>query len=414
LAHGITTNFNILVFDQEGNYHPELSGTSNAFSIQEAYQQTGDMLLGTNLVLGTTYQIAITRSTKRDPLAPPPPGTHQLSIQTFLDGIGNITGKYFHASPLNVRTTFGHPTADGAIDVAAYVYDWTDKKPYKPVIEPYTSPGPVVIYFDQSGNRLATPEVRIKPEVAGVDGVGTTFFGIPYQADQFAFFGTSAAAPHVAGVAALLIQAAGGPGSIDPGQVRIALEATAPARDISPLFKEALGASTSGFVTVTARGSVTDGSNYLTVFYLGRPGQSLEGLTIDASQGDLIFDTSATNPPPTIGTTGGIAPSDVSFVTGPASPLLTLKFTPGKFVSEASVSFTIDQDNALTKVGGGLSDFLAGGTKFRASFGPTTDTVIGAFQSEIGFGFNQADGFGLVDALGAVQLIQQSTSQPAP
>ena len=366
-------------------------------------------------MLGTPYQIAITRTTKKDSLAPPPPATHQLSIQTFLDGIGNITGKYFHASPLDVQTTFGHPTADGAIDVAAYVYDWTDKKPYKPVIEPYTAPGPVVIYFDQNGNRLATPEVRAKPEVAGVDGVGTTFFGSSYQADQFAFFGTSAAAPHVAGVAALLIQAAGGPGSIDPTQVKFALEATAPARDMSPLFKEALGASSSGFVTVTARGSVTDGSNYLTVFYLGHPGQSLQSLTINASQGDLIFDTSATNPAPTIGTTTGIALSDVSFVTGPASPLLTLKFTPGKFVSGASVSFTIDQDNALTKVSGGQSDYLAAGTKFTASFGPTKDTVVGAFQSNnIGVGFNQADGFGLIDALGAVKLIQRSTSQPAP
>jgi hypothetical protein len=117
-----------------------------------------------------------------------------------------------------------------------------------------------------------------------------------------------------------LIQAAGGPGSIDPAQVKIALEATAPARDITPLFKEAIGESSSGFVTVTARGSVTDGPNYLTVSYVGRPGQSLESLTIDASKGDLIFDTLAANPAPTIGTTRGIAASDVSFVTGPASP----------------------------------------------------------------------------------------------
>ena len=211
--HGITTNFNILVFDKNGNYHPELSGTSDAFSILEAYQQTG------NLVLGTTYQMAITRTKKRDPLAPPPPAAHQLSIQTFLDGIGNITGKYFHASPLNVQTTYGHNSANGAIDVAAYVYDWTDKKPYQPVIEPFTSPGPVAIYFDQNGNRLTTPELRAKPEVAGVDGVGTTFFGGPYQADQFAFFGTSAAAPHIAGVAALIIQAAGGPGKMIPAQL---------------------------------------------------------------------------------------------------------------------------------------------------------------------------------------------------
>jgi hypothetical protein len=409
--HGITTNFNILIFDKNGNYHPELSGTSNVFTIQEAYQATG------NLVLGTTYQMAITRTTKRDPLAPPPPAAHQLSIQTFLDGIGNITGKYFHASPLNVQTTYGHNSANGAIDVAAYVYDWTDKKPYQPVIEPYTSPGPVAIYFDQNGKRLATPELRAKPEVAGVDGVGTTFFppGSPYQADQFAFFGTSAAAPHIAGVAALIIQAAGGPGKIDPGSVKFALEATAPARNLLPLICPAVGSSASGFVTVTARGSVTDGPNYLTVTYLGHSGQSLESLTIDASQGDLIFATKATNPAPTIGTTVGVAPGDISFVIGPASPLLTLKFKPGKFVSGDSVSFTIDQDNALTGVSGGQSDYLAAGTKFIATFGPTKDTVTAVFQTVngIGTGFSRADGFGLVDALAAVELIRPA-SRPAP
>jgi hypothetical protein len=75
-------------------------------------------------------------------------------------------------------------------------------------------------------------------------------------------------------------------------------------------------------------------------------------------EGDLIFDTSAGNPGSTIGTTRGIAPGDVSFVTGPASPLLTLNFTPGKFVSGCSVSFTIDQDNALTHVSGGYRRFI--------------------------------------------------------
>ncbi len=413
--HGITTNFNILIFDKNGNYRPELSGTSDAFTILEAYQQTG------NLVLGKTYQIAITRTTKKDPLAPPPPAAHQLSIQTFLDGLGNITGKYFpnaqspDASPLNVQTTYGHNSANGAIDVAAYVYDWTAEKPFQPVIEPYTSPGPVAIYFDQNGNRLATPELRFKPEVAAVDGVGTTFFGVPYQADQFAFFGTSAAAPHVAGVAALIIQAAGGPGSIGPDSVKFALETTTPVRDIGPLVCAARGASSSGFVTVTARGSVTDGPNYLTVVtYLGNPGQSLDSLTIDASKGHLIFDTKGENPAPTIGTTVGIARSDISFVKGPASPLLTLHFKPGKFVPGDSVSFTIDQDNALTGVSGSQSDYLGAGTKFIASFGPTKDTVSGAFQNTFGFGFNRSDGFGLVDAQAAVDLIIGPAAKPAP
>ena len=158
-------------------------------------------------------------------------------------------------------------------------------------------------------------------------------------------------------------------------------------------------------MSVTAQGSVTDGPNYLTVFYLGRPGQSLQSLTIDASKGDLIFDTKAGNPPPLIGSTRGITPADVSFVSGPASPQLTLKFSPGKFVSGASVSFTIDQDNALTKVSGGQSDYLGAGTKFTATFGPIADKVTGSFQNNIGFGFDRADGFGLVDAEAAVGFI---------
>lgn len=171
-------------------------------------------------------------------------------------------------------------------------------------------------------------------------------------------------------------------------------------------------------MAVTARGSVTDGPNYLTVTYLGHSGQSLESLTIDASQGDLIFATKATNPAPTIGTTVGIARSDISFVTGPASPLLTLKFKPGKFVAGDSVSFTIDQDNALTGVSGGQSDYLAAGTKFIATFGPTKDTVTAPFLinnifGTIGTGFSGADGFGLVDALAAVEFIRP-VSKPAP
>jgi hypothetical protein len=61
-----------------------------------------------------------------------------------------------------------------------------------------------------SGNRLSTPETRLKPEIAGVDGVITTFFAPPgYYNYPYAFFGTSAAGPSVAGVIALMEQAAG-------------------------------------------------------------------------------------------------------------------------------------------------------------------------------------------------------------
>jgi subtilisin family serine protease len=64
-----------------------------------------------------------------------------------------------------------------------------------------SSRGPVTHYFDAAVNRLATPEVRQKPDVAGATCVSTTVPGFA------TFCGTSAAAPHIAGIAALMLSA---------------------------------------------------------------------------------------------------------------------------------------------------------------------------------------------------------------
>src|SRR5262249_2751824 len=58
--------------------------------------------------------------------------------------------------------------------------------------------------------------------------VDTTFFGspgVPGDPNPL-FFGTSASGPHAAGVAALLIQAAGGPGQLSPDRLKALLEET--------------------------------------------------------------------------------------------------------------------------------------------------------------------------------------------
>ena len=68
-------------------------------------------------------------------------------------------------------------------------------------LEGFSSQGPCELFFP-------THEFRTKPDVAAADGVNTS---LP---DFTPFFGTSAAAPHVAAVAALLIEAAGGPGAV--------------------------------------------------------------------------------------------------------------------------------------------------------------------------------------------------------
>ncbi len=64
--------------------------------------------------------------------------------------------------------------------------------------ETFSSRGPNTRLFDISGNRLTTPEVRANPDLAAADGVSTTVPALT------TFFGTSAAAPSAAGIAALL------------------------------------------------------------------------------------------------------------------------------------------------------------------------------------------------------------------
>src|SRR5262249_43953210 len=80
------------------------------------------------------------------------------------------------------------------------------------IVEPYSSAGPSIIAFP-------SPAERPKPDLGGIDCVKTSRPGFN------PFCGTSAAAPHVAGVAAILMQAMGS-GST-PAGVRQVLKATA-------------------------------------------------------------------------------------------------------------------------------------------------------------------------------------------
>ena len=95
----------------------------------------------------------------------------------------------------------------------------------------FSSAGGIPTYIDKYGAPLATPVVRPNPRVTGPDGGNTTFFladssfddddgdgcnsptstfitpCLDNPADELPnFFGTSASAPHVAGVAALMLQ----------------------------------------------------------------------------------------------------------------------------------------------------------------------------------------------------------------
>src|SRR5262249_2206511 len=82
------------------------------------------------------------------------------------------------------------------------------------------------ILFETSGNKLVTPEVRNQPRFTAPDGANTTFFlGSDGEGDGFPnFLGTSAAAPHAAGVGALMRQA--NP-ALTPAQIYTTLANTA-------------------------------------------------------------------------------------------------------------------------------------------------------------------------------------------
>jgi hypothetical protein len=124
-------------------------------------------------------------------------------------------------------TSFGHPNAAGAEAVAATFYGNTPEFGVTPaMVESFSSAGGVPIVFDINGNRLAVLEIRNKPEIAAPDGTNTTFFGSSdVEPDGFPnFFGTSAAAPHAAAVAALLLEAQP---AMRPNEVYAALEQTA-------------------------------------------------------------------------------------------------------------------------------------------------------------------------------------------
>ena len=166
---------------------------------------------------------------------------HRVIVAVEDNGAGSQINP---ALATNSETIQGHPGAAGAAAVGAAFYFFTPRCGTTPAeLETFSSAGGAPILFDTSGNALATPQIRQKPDFVGPDAVNDTFLGFTLASDGVAggllttsieecqnnpsypnFFGTSAATPHAASIAALMLQA--NP-SLTPAQIYKALQTSA-------------------------------------------------------------------------------------------------------------------------------------------------------------------------------------------
>lgn len=409
--NAVTTNYNLLVFDSNGNYDTNLSSTNDSFTVDEPVQ-----FVDFENNSATKYYLVIARTAGGSGEA------KRLKYLNFNDGGGSMTGTFVGGPDTPIIV--GHAAAEHAITVAAYDVNrapYSADPPYTPQNEFFSSVGPAQIAFDARGRRLHDLEIREKPDVACVDGVFTTFFGGPFlPTDTFPrFFGTSAAAPCAAGIGALMldkVERHGGRDTLTSHEMRRDLEEAGTARPLNPFqIVSGPGWNEHGMELVVT------GASYETVqapnqFYLtfNRPGLKLTSFTMTlATQDDALFYLDS-------------RPQDIPagfynpFVQGSESPGVTLTSTVPSdinalvfsssfqlnfsgFKSGDYYSFGLDRiDN-----GPGYFDDTAdrmNGTAYTATFSDGS-TASGTIAGDSKRGYSIYDGHGLIDALKAVNLV---------
>jgi hypothetical protein len=159
-----------------------------------------------------TVQLVINRFSGNSP---------RLKFGLLENGFGVSATEYPRSTGEDVvgPTIFGHSGTANAISVGAVPFDDSNAP------EEYSSRGPVRHDFGPvEGIKAAAPlgsaEIVAKPDVVATDCGQTTFFA-SFGAGGWHFCGTSAAAPHAAGVAALMLD---DDPAVTPGEILTALQ----------------------------------------------------------------------------------------------------------------------------------------------------------------------------------------------
>jgi hypothetical protein len=388
----VKTDYNIYVFDNKGNWIPPngtdefpiFYSTDDNIATDQA-MEIAELLPNGLVVKGNAvqndYYIMIGKMNNGSA-----PHIKYVAVNT-------LAVSQFEGAP----STWGHAAASNGQGVAATYY----AIPSFP--EDFSAAGPVTIYFDNAGNKLKHPVTRNVPQITAADGVDNTFFGFDPDLDGFPnFFGTSAAAPDAAGVAALVLQAAGGPGSIPPAAVYAALQSTAHQIPVANVRNKAH--ANAGPVKLELHGDWTRWGNYWELLLDKSASGAVASVVIDTSgtTGPLVF-----NPITTrfyLGASKGVTMSDITYSVSTDQKQATLAFVTGSFAPGEHFHFGTSVFNPIQGSTQEDADRLRGATITVTMEDGTTYS--GTVEAQQTTGINRYTGAGLIDAMAAIRAVK--------
>ena len=416
----ITTDYDLLVFTVAANGTATYSSGKSLKASNFSTNSPVEVGAQNAIVAGTQYEFVIVLTNRADSNTGGPARDQATHIRWNVEtDAAQIIADF--VGPNGVET-HGHPSSALCAGTAAYVYDdqfSAADTTYTPIVEEFSSNGPVTIYFDSAGNRLATPVVRKQPLLSTVDGISTTFFPpatgttapgpsnpSPYDSDGDGypnFFGTSAAAPHAAGCAALILSAAAANSiTLAPADVKTLMTTTTQGQsDQDPGISYATAGTTS--FSARDRGTYSDPQAF-TITYNGAAGTTLNTLVFDESPlpGNFYPGTYAVTTGASKSGTGGTAPAIASStVSGGPSGISTLTLTLTNFTPGSTLSFGVAQ--TVTVAGGNYyihGDQLAGATITATD--STGTSAKGTLANTYSKKWNYKTGYGLVDVNAAI------------